>query len=42
MGGASDVAKTVVDAKNAQKKIDEDRSHNEPLEEIGKKVMANF
>lgn len=36
-GGASAVAKTVIDAKNVKKKLEEDRRHNAAMEEIGKK-----
>lgn len=36
-GGASAIAKTVIDAKNAKKKLDEDRRHNTAMEAIGKK-----
>ncbi|XP_050507334.1 uncharacterized protein LOC126892009 [Diabrotica virgifera virgifera] len=34
-GGAAGVAKTVVDAKNAQKKLEEDMRHNKAMEHIG-------
>lgn len=36
-GGASAIAKTVIDAKNAKKKLGEDQRHHKVLEEIGKK-----
>lgn len=36
-GGASAIAKTVIDAKNAKKKMEEDRRHNAAMEAIGKK-----
>lgn len=36
-GGASAIAKTVIDAKNAKKKLEEDKRHNHAMEEIGKK-----
>jgi hypothetical protein len=36
-GGASAIAKTVIDAKNAKKKLEEDTRHNQAMEEIGKK-----
>jgi hypothetical protein len=36
-GGAGAVAKTVIDAKNAAKKLMEDRRHNEAMEAIGAK-----
>lgn len=42
MGSASAVVKTVIDAKNAQKKLDEDRRHNEELGVIGKKVSRLY
>ncbi|CAH1106888.1 unnamed protein product [Psylliodes chrysocephalus] len=35
-GGASAVAKTVIDTKTAQKKLEEDRRHNKAMESIGK------
>lgn len=34
-GGASAIAKTVIDAKNAKKKLEEDRRHNTAMETIG-------
>ena len=36
-GGASAIAKTVIDAKNAKKKLEEEQRHNKAMEEIGKK-----
>lgn len=36
-GGASAIAKTVMDAKAAKRKLEEDRRHNAAMEEIGKK-----
>lgn len=35
-GGAAGIAKTVIDAKNAQKKLEEDQRHNRAMESIGK------
>lgn len=35
-GGASAVAKTIIDAKNAKKKLEEQSRHNRKMEEIGK------
>ncbi|XP_049820162.1 uncharacterized protein LOC126264810 [Aethina tumida] len=37
MGGAAGVAKTIVDAKNAKKNLDEQKRHNQRMEQIGKK-----
>jgi len=34
-GGASAIAKTVIDAKNANKKLEEDKRHNQAMESIG-------
>lgn len=36
-GGASAIAKTVIDAKNAKQKLAEDQRHNQVMEEIGRK-----
>lgn len=36
-GGASAIAKTVIDAKNAKKKLEENHRHNQTMEAIGKK-----
>lgn len=36
-GGASAIAKTITDAKNARKKLEEEHRHNITMEEIGKK-----
>lgn len=36
-GGASAIAKTVIDAKNAKKKLEEDHRHNTAMESIGAK-----
>lgn len=36
-GGASAIAQTVIGAKNAKKKLEEDKRHNTAMEEIGKK-----
>ncbi|KAJ8910598.1 hypothetical protein NQ315_003968 [Exocentrus adspersus] len=36
-GGASAIAKTIIDAKNAKKKLEEDHRHNAALESIGAK-----
>lgn len=36
-GGAGGIAKAVIDAKNAKKKLEEDRRHHAAMEEIGKK-----
>lgn len=41
-GGASAIAKTVIDAKNAKKKLEEDQRHNVAMEEIGKKGAGLF
>lgn len=35
-GGASAIAKTAIDVKNAQKKLEEDQRHNKAMESIGK------
>jgi hypothetical protein len=35
-GGAGGVAKTIIDAKNAQKKLEEDHRHNKAMEALGK------
>uniref|UniRef100_A0A6P7FDE0 Uncharacterized protein LOC114329197 n=1 Tax=Diabrotica virgifera virgifera TaxID=50390 RepID=A0A6P7FDE0_DIAVI len=35
-GGASAIAKTVIDSKNAQKKLEEDKRHNKAMEHLGK------
>lgn len=35
-GGASAIAKTVINAKNAKKKLEEDKRHNAAMESIGK------
>ncbi|KAJ8910600.1 hypothetical protein NQ315_003970 [Exocentrus adspersus] len=36
-GGASAIAKTIIDAKNAKKKLEEDHRHNAAMESIGAK-----
>ncbi|KAJ8914674.1 hypothetical protein NQ315_017372 [Exocentrus adspersus] len=36
-GGASAIAKTIIDAKNAKKKLEEDHRHNAAMEAIGAK-----
>lgn len=41
-GGASAVAKTVIDVKNARKKLEEDRRHNKAMEEIGKRGSGMY
>lgn len=35
LGGGSSVAKTIIDAKNAKKKLEEDHRHNKVMESIG-------
>lgn len=35
LGGASSVAKTIIDANNAKKKLEEDHRHNKTMESIG-------
>ena len=41
-GGAGAVAKTVIDAKNAKKKLEEDQRHNKAMEAIGKQGSGLF
>ena len=36
-GGASAIAKTIIDAKNAKRKMEEQKRHNKVMEEIGRK-----
>lgn len=36
VGGASAIAKTVIDSRNAKKKLEEDKRHNKTMEEIGR------
>lgn len=42
LGGASGVAKTIIDAKNAKKKLEEQKRHNQTMEMIGKKGEGLF
>jgi hypothetical protein len=39
-GGASAIAKTAIDAKNARKKLEEDRRHNAAMEALGKGIFV--